>query len=133
VLPTGGSFPDWRGLPAALDERFAWPLEGMYFDIEHNAFWPSEWGPRPGSLDDAKAIAAQHVAAAPPLVPICSHRYIPTEPYAAGNPVFSIYQTDISTTATIWLRTSRTNSISPCPRGPRRRRGRSASGPGSSS
>lgn len=32
---------------------------------------------------------------APKLAPLVSHRYIPTEPNEAGNPVFSIYQSDV--------------------------------------
>lgn len=33
--------------------------------------------------------------AAPRLIPICSHRYIPEEPHDAGNPVFSVMQSDV--------------------------------------
>jgi hypothetical protein len=29
------------------------------------------------------------------LVPLISHRYIPSEPNEAGNPVFSVYQSDV--------------------------------------
>src|SRR5207245_1362409 len=29
------------------------------------------------------------------LIPVCSQRYLPDDPPLAGNPVFSIYQTDI--------------------------------------
>jgi hypothetical protein len=29
------------------------------------------------------------------MIPVYSHRYLPAEPCEAGNPVFSIYQTDI--------------------------------------
>jgi hypothetical protein len=32
---------------------------------------------------------------APRLIPIFGHRYLPAEPEIAGNPVFSVYQTDI--------------------------------------
>jgi len=35
------------------------------------------------------------VANAPKLIPLISHRYLPAEPCEAGNPVFSIYQSDI--------------------------------------
>ena len=35
------------------------------------------------------------VAKAPRLIPILSHRYMPDDPPLAGNPVFSVYQTDI--------------------------------------
>ncbi len=35
------------------------------------------------------------VAAAPTLIPLIGHRFLPSEPNEAGNPVFSVYQTDI--------------------------------------
>jgi hypothetical protein len=41
------------------------------------------------------AHARELVAAAPPLVPLYSHRFIPAEPTLVGNPVFSIVQTDV--------------------------------------
>lgn len=67
----------------------------MCFDIEHNTFWLKEWGAKPASLDAAFEIARHAVARAPLLIPICGHRYIPANPPEAGNPVFSVYQTDI--------------------------------------
>jgi hypothetical protein len=94
-LPTGGGFPSWRSLDAAIEAQLAWPLEGMLFDIEHNGFWMPEWGQRPGDLEAAKAIATAAVRAAPVLIPLCGHRYLPAEPLEAGNPVFSVYQTDV--------------------------------------
>ncbi len=29
------------------------------------------------------------------MIPVFSHRYLPDDPNEAGNPVFSVYQTDI--------------------------------------
>lgn len=40
-------------------------------------------------------IVRRAVGGAPRLVPIYGHRYIPSVPYRAGNPVFSVRQTDI--------------------------------------
>ncbi|MBY0459424.1 MAG: hypothetical protein K2V38_19040 [Gemmataceae bacterium] len=95
-LPVGDWFPDWRGGDVArLECDLNWPLEGMQFDIKNNAFWLGEWGPRPASLADAFEVAARAVAAAPRLIPVYSHRYIPADPPKAGNPVFSVYQTDV--------------------------------------
>ncbi|QEL14873.1 SMI1/KNR4 family protein [Limnoglobus roseus] len=37
----------------------------------------------------------QHVAAAPPLVPIFRHVSLPADPCEADNPVLSVYQADI--------------------------------------
>jgi hypothetical protein len=90
------AFPDWRhGPEAELRDKLGWPLEGMLFDIESNAFWDTAWGPKPATLDDAFAIARREVAKAPVLIPVYSHRYLPSEPESAGNPVLSVYQTDI--------------------------------------
>jgi hypothetical protein len=96
MLPVSDHFPDWRSPDRArLRERLDWPADGICFDIEHNDFWLEDWGDRPPGLEDAMCIARERVHEAPILIPIYSHRYIPAEPLADGNPVFSVYQTDI--------------------------------------
>src|SRR5262249_6633665 len=96
ALPISHKFINWRDASEQMiSERLSWPYEGMYFDIEHNSFWLEEWGQRPASLDEAFSVARKAVEHAPTLIPICSHRYIPDRPNEAGNPVFSVYQTDI--------------------------------------
>lgn len=95
-LPVGPEFPDWRNGPdEAIRDRLAAPLEGILFDVEHNHFWMPGWGPRPGSMAEAVHGARCRVEQAPVLIPVYSHRYLPTEPCDAGNPVFSVVQTDI--------------------------------------
>jgi hypothetical protein len=96
-FPTGRDFPDWRS-PAGneLRDRLASPLQGLLFDIEHNQFWWAGWGDRPRILDEALAVARSRFASLPRLVPIFSHRFIPADPSEAGNPVFSVYQTDVT-------------------------------------
>jgi len=96
ALPTGGSAPPWRDLEHPhLINMMNGPLEDMCFDIEHNDFWPHEWGERPSELSEAFEIARGHVARAPKLIPVFGHRYLPDRPAIAGNPVFSVHQTDI--------------------------------------
>lgn len=101
ALPVSDGFPHWRYAinskqgAKLLQQCLNWPLEGMYFDLEHNAFWLEDWGEVPAQLAAKKAIAKQAVAQAPLLIPIYSHRYLPATPNTAGNPVFSVYQTDI--------------------------------------
>src|SRR5207302_6554224 len=96
ALPVSGSWVDWRGcLEATVRERLEWPADGICFDVEHAGFWLDDWGPRPERLEDAFAVVREQVARAPRLIPICSHRYLPDEPLMAGNPVFSVHQTDI--------------------------------------
>lgn len=95
ALPLGDS-PNWRALGSPeLEDVVRWPLHGIQFDIERSGFWWPTWGPRPAALGDALAVAAHEVAAAPFLIPVYSHRYLPAEPPEAGNPVMSVYQTDI--------------------------------------
>jgi len=95
-LPLGKGCPDWREPDSeAIRHQLDWPFEGMAFDIEHNAFWWSAWGARPQALDAALELARERVADAPRLIPLMGHRYLPAEPDAAGNPVFSVHQTDI--------------------------------------
>ena len=88
--------PTWRhGDPAEIQKQIDWPVEGICFDVEHNSFRVEEWGPRPTDIEDAKATARAQVARAPKLIPLYSHRYVPSEPPREGNPVLSVHQTDI--------------------------------------
>lgn len=90
------SFPDWRsGDEDELRKWLDWPYEGICFDICNNRFWMDDWGTRPPSDKDACAIARLYVANAPTLIPIFAHRFIPDSPDLAGNPVYSVWQTDI--------------------------------------
>ncbi len=43
----------------------------------------------------ALAQVEELIRTAPRLIPICGHRMMPDEPCAAGNPIFSVHQTDI--------------------------------------
>jgi hypothetical protein len=96
ALPGSHSFIDWRSADdEAIRSRMELPFEDMCFDIENKAFWLRGWGPRPARLEDAFAIARRAVGAAPKLVPIAGHRFIPESPHEEGNPVFSVHQTDI--------------------------------------
>lgn len=86
---------DWRTDADRITEALQWPLEGILFDVEENQFWLSNWGERPHEPEERAEIVTDAVAQAPKLIPILSHRYIPQEPHERGNPVFSVYQTDI--------------------------------------
>lgn len=93
-LPVGEGFANWRDLES-VTKPIEWPWEGMRFDIEQDAFWHRDWGLRPAGLDDALAIARSHYDASPKLIPVYGHRYLPCAPNESGNPVFSVWQTDI--------------------------------------
>ena len=101
ALPTSEGFYDWR---RSLKSEFVadniriqlrWPLEGMLFDIEKSNFWVEDWGQKPTSTKEQFNVAENYFKTYPRLVPIYSHRYIPSEPNTNDNPVFSVYQMDI--------------------------------------
>ena len=101
ALPISDRFVNWRlGLHSsdeekAISERLNWPLDGMLFDIQNNNYWCEDWGAMPDNQNDRIEIAKKHYETYPQLIPIYSHRYIPSRPCENGNPVFSVYQTDI--------------------------------------
>lgn len=100
-LPISDNFVNWRlGLhstdeEAYIRQRIEWPFGSMVFDIEHNTFWMEEWGEKSNNINKNIMVAEIYYETYPKMIPIFSHRYIPSEPYETGNPVFSIYQTDI--------------------------------------
>ena len=96
ALPVSKGWVNWRnGDEDSIRSRLDWPFEGMCFDVENNDFWCKSWGVQPVSLDQAFAVVKHMLDQAPTLIPIFSHRYMPERPSSPGNPVFSVYQTDI--------------------------------------
>lgn len=101
ALPVSPTFAPWRRALASaagaeeLRYSLSWPLEGLLFDAKHNAFWYPEWGPPPAADHDKEQLIRQFYSCYPTLIPIYSHRFLPALPKLAGNPVFSVYQTDI--------------------------------------
>jgi hypothetical protein len=101
-LPISDGFPNWRigdvasgKQPTAIRERMDWPSAGICFDVERNNFWAQGWGTKPEDLESALKIARQKLGAVPKLIPLYSHRYISSEPLQSGNPIFSVYQSDV--------------------------------------
>jgi hypothetical protein len=95
-LPLGKGWPDWRSGDAdGLRRSLRWPVDGVLFDVEHNAFWDQGWGERPVDTRAAVKRAEEGLASAPRMVPVFSHRYLPAGRGTFGHPVLSMYQTDI--------------------------------------
>ncbi|HEX8842635.1 MAG TPA: hypothetical protein VF757_10105 [Sphingomicrobium sp.] len=86
---------DWTGPADPIERALRWPLEGLLFDVEEAGLWWPEWGARPSNKEDRAALLSEVVNAAPKLIPLLAHRYLPEQPQEAGNPVFSVYQSDI--------------------------------------
>ncbi len=96
ALPVGLHFPNWRNLDdPELARSLSWPLEEIWFDVQNGHFWPGEWGAKPADAAAAYKELRRRVASAPRLIPIYGHRYMPDRPHTSGNPVLSVYQTDI--------------------------------------
>jgi hypothetical protein len=99
------SFYDWRCDQEPIDSALKWPLEGLLFDVEMNGLWLPGWGEKPGTKEHIKQKLAELVHRAPPLIPIIGHRYLIGNPvYREGNPVLSVYQSDIIIYATDFKR-----------------------------
>ena len=100
-LPISEKFVNWRLGLKSKDEadkildRLNWPLEGMLFDLQSNEFWIKSWGDKPNTYEEKERIAKENYSNWPKLIPIYSHRYIPSQPNKDGNPIFSVYQMDI--------------------------------------
>lgn len=95
AVPVGDGFPDWRAPGSAfIRDRLALPALGIVFDVENNDFWRAEWGAWPAAAAIRERVG-RLVADAPFLIPICGQRYMPASPHAAGNPIFSVYQTEV--------------------------------------
>lgn len=89
------SFYNWLAEEEAVRGCFDWLVEGLQFDVEHNRLWLPGWGAKPPTLSAQKERVRALVGAAPRMIPITGHRYLLAEPCQSGNPVFSIYQSDI--------------------------------------
>jgi hypothetical protein len=86
--------PDWAD-EVAIRRALEWPFEGLLFDVEHNHLWWPEWGEKPADPDARKEVLRSVISRAPKLIPLFAHRYLPEAPHEAGNPVFSVYQSDV--------------------------------------
>jgi len=89
------SFYHWQRDTEAIAAAFEWLVEGLYFDVQHNHLWPQSWGARPVTAEAQQARVRELVENAPKLIPILGHRYLLAEPCEDGNPVLSVYQSDI--------------------------------------
>jgi len=101
ALPISEEFVNWREALYSIEtkskilSKLAWPLDGLLFDLQSNNFWIDAWGDMPDNYYEKEIIAKRYYASSPQLIPVYSHRYIPSEPSESGNPIFSVYQMDI--------------------------------------
>lgn len=95
VLGTSPSFYNWQTDTTSIQSAYEWLVYGLVFDVRQNNLWLPGWGAKPGTLEAQEARVRDLVNTAPKLIPVFGHRYLLAEPCEAGNPVFSIYQSDM--------------------------------------
>lgn len=89
------AFFNWLTDQNILRQRLDALVQGLEFDVEENNLWRSHWGPRPATAEARAQRICELLERAPRLIPVYSHRYLLAEPCQAGNPIFSIVQSDI--------------------------------------
>jgi hypothetical protein len=95
VLEEGSSFYDWIHGDNSIRHALEDVADGLIFDVENNRLWPESWGTKPNTGQEREQRVRDLVAEAPKLIPVFEHRFLLAEPCEAGNPVFSIMQSDI--------------------------------------
>lgn len=88
------SFYNWLTESALIQDRLDALVDGLHFDAANNGLWRPSWGPKPTTAPARAERVRELVSAAPRLIPVFSHRYLLAEPSQAGNPIFSIVQSD---------------------------------------
>jgi len=89
-------FYNWREQQAEIQERLNWPYNTILEDILGvNPFWLKAWGIRPQNEKECENIFSSWYKKAPKLIPITGHRFIISEPNTLGNPVLSVWGSDI--------------------------------------
>ena len=77
-------FHDWRNnTEAVLETAQKYIEDGFVFDIEHG-YWNSTFGKKPNDLEAAKQQALAAIRELPRLMPVYTHRYMPTKPHEGG-------------------------------------------------
>ena len=98
-MPIGENFYEWNDYSSQnveyIKSMLYWPIHGVLFDVERNNLWLKAWGGKPNKLNRQIEHVRKYMERVPKLIPIYAHRYISSVPDEAGNPVYSVYQTDI--------------------------------------
>ena len=98
-LPCGEYFPAWNDFSDANTMRIRQlldaPLKGLTLEVFENGFWLDSWGEKPSASAEISTRFGQIFAAAPKLIPVYSHRYLPYLPDESDPAVISVVQSDI--------------------------------------
>lgn len=101
ALPATEGFIHWRQtlhsgkMEREVKQRLKIPLDGILYDVMKNNFLLDIWGEKLLNLDSRKDHFDKISNQCPVLIPLYKHRYMSTSSYTGGNPVYSIYNSDI--------------------------------------
>ena len=95
VPTTGRLMYDWTGPSEPIRTALEWPVYGLVRSIEADDWWHSTWGERPETATERARVVRRLVEQGPPLIPVCGHRYLVGAPLGDGNPILSIYGSDV--------------------------------------
>ena len=92
----GDGFFDWINSPGhEIRQLLSWPFNGVWFDVQYNGVWWPDWGKKPEASAKQLERLKEVFRSVPRLIPVFGRRYVPADPCEAGNPVLSVYQTDV--------------------------------------
>lgn len=80
-------WPNWRAPDAELAEQLRWPRQ----TVLQSHLWLDPWGSEPSDPVDAQEARLRLMRAAPTLVPLYAHRYLPAGRGSFGMPVISVW------------------------------------------
>jgi hypothetical protein len=79
----------------AIRRALEWPIDGLLSSVGRGFIWRPEWGDKPVSPHARAEVLRDVLSRAPKLIPLITHRYLPQQPHEAGNPVFSVFYSDV--------------------------------------
>ena len=88
-------FYDWKNGQGEIRTAWKWVLDGLIFDVQHNALWLESWGNKPEGEEAQRRVLSELIETAPALLPVSGHRCMINHPLSYGCPVISIMQADI--------------------------------------
>lgn len=89
------AFHNWLTETERIQRQMDLLLEGILYDIERG-MWCASWGSRPATLQAQQAHVRALYEQAPRLIPLrFPFAFLLGEPVQSGNPVFSVFNTDM--------------------------------------
>jgi hypothetical protein len=98
ALPVSKGFYNWRDMSQEnlffINNAIDFPRKLLYENID-DIYWPEEWDEEPSTIQDKREILINRLSKAPQLIPIYSHRYLPSIYGEIQIPIMSIHGADI--------------------------------------